>query len=171
MRALPSPVPTGATQYGSRLGESALHASRAIRRFLPDNIPHIATRGFLLLLSPRIIEYSDDVLIVLFPQHLLYHLFAPFPDDSITIAAVVIVWAVLFTRQFRAQPVGPPAAFRSGRLYCEYSQISLNSSISRVSLPRVFFFLLMCCYAQSWEVEDYKDLGTTVSKKSYHYLA
>ena len=71
MRALPSPVPTGATQYGSQLGESALYASRAIRRFLPDNIPHTATRGYLLLQSPRIIEYSDNTLIVFPPQHLL----------------------------------------------------------------------------------------------------
>jgi len=97
MRALiPSPVPTGPTQHGFQLGESALHASRAIRRFLPDNIQHITTRGFLLLPSPRIIKYSDDVLIVFSQQHILYHLPAPFPDNSITIAAVVIVWAVLF---------------------------------------------------------------------------
>jgi len=95
MRALIlSLVPAGTTQHGSRLRESALHPSRTICRFLPDNIPHVATRGFLLLPSPRIIEYSDDVFVVFSPHHILYH--APFPDNSITIAAVVIVWAVLF---------------------------------------------------------------------------
>jgi len=98
MRALiPSPVPAGITQHGSRLGESALHGSRTIHRFLPDNILHIATRGYLLLPSPHIIEYSYDILIVFPSQHLLYHPPAPFPDNSITIVAVVIVWAVLFT--------------------------------------------------------------------------
>ena len=97
MRALiSSPVPAGTTQHSSRLGEPALHASRTIRRFLPDNIPHIATRGYLQLLSLRILEYSDNSLIVFPPRHLLYHLPAPFPDNSITIAAVVIVWALLF---------------------------------------------------------------------------
>jgi len=97
MRALiPSPVPAGTTQHGSRLGESALHASRTIRRFLPGNIPHIAARGDLLLPSPRIIEYSDDIFIVFSAQHLLNHPAAPFPDNSITIVAVAIVWAVLF---------------------------------------------------------------------------
>jgi len=154
MRALiPSPVPAGTTQHGSRLGESVLHASRTIHRFLPDNIHHIATVtwGYLLLPSPRIMEYSDDILIVFSPQHFLYHPPAPFPDNSITIAAAVIVWAVLFMWQFRAQPAGPPAAFRSGRQCCEYSQMSLNLSISqlsssqmrttRVSLLRVFFLL------------------------------
>jgi len=70
MRALiPSPVPAGTTPHGFQLGHSALHASRAIRRFLPDNIPHIATRSFLLLPSPRIIEQSD--LIVFSLQNIL----------------------------------------------------------------------------------------------------
>jgi len=46
MRALiPSPVPAGAIQHSSNLWESALHASRTIRRFLPDNVPDIATRA------------------------------------------------------------------------------------------------------------------------------
>jgi len=66
-----SPVPAGITQHGSRLGEPALNGSRTIRRFFTDNIPHVATRGYLLLPSPRIIEYSDNILIVLPPQHLL----------------------------------------------------------------------------------------------------
>jgi len=123
MRALiPSPVPAGTTQHSSRPGESALHTSHTIRCFLPDNIPHIATRGYLLLPSQHIQEYSDNFLIVFPPQHLLFHPLAPIPDNS----AVVIVWAVLFMWQFRDQPAGPPAAFRSGNQYCEYSLISLK---------------------------------------------
>jgi len=127
MRALiPSPVPAGTTQHSSRPGESAMHTSHTIRCFLPDNIPHIATRGYLLLPSQHIQEYSVNFLIVFPPQHLLYHPLAPIPDNSITIVAVVIVWAVLFMWQFRDQPAGPPAAFRSGNQYCEYSLISLK---------------------------------------------
>jgi len=60
-----------------------------IRRFLPDNIRNIATRGYLLLPSPRIIEYSADALIVFSPQNLLYNQPAPLPDKSIIIVAVV----------------------------------------------------------------------------------
>ena len=74
-------------------------------------MPHIATRGYLLLPSPRIIEFSDDILIVFPPQHLVYHPPAPFPDNSITIAAVVMMWAVFFMKQFWAQPAGLLAAF------------------------------------------------------------
>jgi len=96
MRALiPSPVPAGTTQNGSRLGDSPLHASRPTRCFLPDNIPHIATGGYLLLPSPRILEYSD-IWNVFPPQHLLHQPSAPFLENSITIVAVVILWAVLF---------------------------------------------------------------------------
>ena len=65
------------------------------------------------------------------------------------------------------------------------SQRSLNTSISQSSssqmrttqvfLSWVFsppFFLEKhkCCFAYSWEVEDSKDLGTTVFMKSYHHL-
>jgi len=38
------------------------------------------------------------------------------------------------------------------------------------SLFFIFFYKKKCCIAQSWDVEDFKDLGTTVSKKSYHHL-
>jgi len=59
-------------------------------------IPHIATRGYLLLPSLRIIEYSDHTLIVFPLQYPLYYPPAPFPDNSIIIVVVVSVWAVLF---------------------------------------------------------------------------
>jgi len=101
---LPSPVPEGITQHGSQLGEAALHTSCTIHRFLPDNILHIATRGYLLLPGPHIIEYPDDTLIVFAPQHLLYHPPAPFPDTVLIIVAVVSVWAVVFLGQVQAQP-------------------------------------------------------------------
>ena len=49
VRALvPSPVPAGTTQHGSRLGESAPHASRAIR-----HLQHI-NRGYLLLKAKKV---------------------------------------------------------------------------------------------------------------------
>jgi len=92
MRALiPSPAPAGILQHGSRRREPALHASRTIHRLLPDNIPHIATGVNLSLPSPRIIEYSDDTLIVFSPQHFLYHPPAPIPDNFIITVAVVSV--------------------------------------------------------------------------------
>jgi len=95
----PCPHISGITQHGSWLGEPALHTSRTICCFLPDNILHIAIRGYLLLPSPHIIEYSDNTLIVFFlwaPQHPLYHPPAPFPDNSTMIVVVVSVWAILF---------------------------------------------------------------------------
>ena len=84
-----------------------------IRRFLPDNVPNIATRGYLLLPSLRIIECSADALIVFSPQNLLYNPpAAPLPDKSIIIVAVVserVGWlALLFMQHFRAQPKNLP---------------------------------------------------------------
>ena len=121
MRALipspASPLFAGIRQHASRLGEAALHTSRTICRFWPDNIPHIATRGYLQMQSPHIIEYSNDVLLASPPQNVLYppHVIeysddillvfspqnplyppAPVPDTIIIIVAVVSVWVVLF---------------------------------------------------------------------------
>jgi len=67
MRALiSSPVPTSIRQCCSRLGQPALPitglTSRAFRRLLPDNILHLAVRGYLMLPNLRVIEYSDDFL-------------------------------------------------------------------------------------------------------------
>ena len=49
------------------------------------------------------------------------------------------------------------------------------TSLCRVLFLRVFFFLLFCLLKQVLlclfgEVKDFIDLGTTISKKSYHHL-
>ena len=63
-------------------------------------ITGLTTRVFrrsLLLSTPRVIEYSDDldVIFLFHPPHLLYQLHAPLPDNSIKIVIVVSVWMVL----------------------------------------------------------------------------
>jgi len=68
-----------------------MYASRTIRHFFPDNI-----LDYLLVPSPRMIEYSDGILTVFPLQYLLYHPPVPFPDTSIAIEAVVTVCVVLF---------------------------------------------------------------------------
>ena len=77
MRALIcSPVPAGIGQSDSQLGQPAppIHGltTCAFCRFPHDNIPHLAVRGYLMLLNPRVVEYSesDDVLF-LFPLHIV----------------------------------------------------------------------------------------------------
>jgi len=103
LRALiPSPIPTGTRQHSFRLGEPALlinldsgHTSRAFCFFLLDNISHLATRCYLLLPSPRKIEYSNDTFIFVLPPHLLYHS----PSPSIMIVAIMSVWTVSFLWQ------------------------------------------------------------------------
>jgi len=84
-RALvPTHVPAGFRQSGSQPGQLAWP------------IAGLTTRVFrrpLLLPTPRVIEYSDDV--VFHPPHLLYHLHVPLPDNSILIVIVVSVWIVL----------------------------------------------------------------------------
>jgi len=71
-----------ARQSGSRPGQPALH--------------NWAFRRPLLLPDPRVIEYSDDVVFLFHPPHLLYHLPAPLPDHSSIVVLVVGVWIVLF---------------------------------------------------------------------------
>jgi len=48
-----------------------------------------------LLPTPRVIEYSDDIVFLFHPSHLSYHLHSPLPDNSIVIVIVVSVWTVL----------------------------------------------------------------------------
>ena len=88
MRALtPTHVPAGFRQSGSRPGQPAWP------------IAGLTTRVFrrpLLLPTPRVIEYSDDVVFLFHPPHLSYHLPAPLPDNSMMIVIVVSVWIVVF---------------------------------------------------------------------------
>jgi len=79
-----------------------------IFRFLPDNFPLIAVQGYLVLPSPCLIKYSDKILVLFPPQHLLYHPPASFLYNSIRIvAAVVGVLVVLLMSQVWAQPKDP----------------------------------------------------------------
>jgi len=103
MRALtPTRVPAGFRQSGSRPGQPAWP------------ITGLTTRVFrrpLLLPTPRVIEYSDDIVFLFNSPHLSHHLPAPLPDNSIMIVIVVSVWVeVLMLSEF------------------SHSQMSLNSS-------------------------------------------
>jgi len=104
-------VPAGFRQSGSRPGQPAWP------------ITGLTTRVFrhpLLLPTPRVIEYSDDVV---FLFHRSHHLPAPLPDNSIMIVIVVSVWIVLCMWQVslnREDPVWNTQA--------SHSQMSLNSS-------------------------------------------
>jgi len=98
------------------------------------------------------IEYSDDVLIVLFPIACSVSPTCPFPWQFYYNCGCCDCVGCLVHVTGPGSTTGPPAAFGSGREYCEYYQMSLHSSISRssssqmrttrVSLPQVDFFLL-----------------------------
>jgi len=49
-----------------------------------------------VLTTPRVLDYSDDIVFLSHPPHFVYQLPAPLPDNSITIAITVIVWIVSF---------------------------------------------------------------------------
>jgi len=87
MRALTAThVPAGFRMSGSRPGQPAWL------------ITELTTRVFrrpLLLPTPRVIEYSDDIVFLFHPPHLLYHLPAPLPDNSIMIVIAMSVSIVL----------------------------------------------------------------------------
>jgi len=89
MRALtPTHVPAGFRQSGSRPGQPAWP------------IIGLTTRVFchpLLLPTPRVIEYSDDIVFLFLSPHPLCNLPAPPPDrdNSIMIVIVVSVCMVL----------------------------------------------------------------------------
>ena len=88
IRALtPTHVPPAFRQSGSR------------PRQLAWPITGLTTRVFrcpFLLPTPRVIEYSDDVVFLFHPPHLSHHLPAPLPDNFIMIVIVVSVWVVVF---------------------------------------------------------------------------
>jgi len=120
MRALiPSPVPTclrllprpslalSPSEFESLYMRvlTTTHVPAGVRqsRFWPGqqvwSINGLTTRAFcrpLLLPNPRVIEYSNDVVILFHPPHFSHHLPAPLPDNSIMIIIVVSVWIVLF---------------------------------------------------------------------------
>jgi len=83
MRTLtPTHVPAGFRQSGSRPGQPAWPITGLTTRIF---------RRPLLLPTPRVIEYSDDIVFLFHPPHLSYHLPAPLPDNSIMIVIVVSV--------------------------------------------------------------------------------
>ena len=87
MRALtPTYVPVSFRQSGSLPGQPAWPIAWLTTR---------VSRRPLLLPTPRVMKYSDDVVSLFHPPHLSYHLHAPLPDNSIVIVIVVSVWIVL----------------------------------------------------------------------------
>jgi len=90
MRALtPTHVPTVFQQSHSWPGQPVLPISGL-------TTPPGAFPCPLLLTTPRILEYSGDIVFLSHPQHFVYHLPAPLPDNSIIIANVVIMNTLLF---------------------------------------------------------------------------
>jgi len=80
-------IPAGFRQSGSRPGQPAWP------------ITVLTTRVFrrpLLLPTPRVTEYFDNVVFLFHPPHLSYHLPAPLPDSSMIIVIVVSVCIVVF---------------------------------------------------------------------------
>jgi len=83
MRALThAHVPAGFRQSGSQPGQPAWPITGLTARVF---------RRPLLLPTPRVIEYSDDVVFLFHRPYLLYHLPVPLPDNSMMIVIVVSV--------------------------------------------------------------------------------
>jgi len=72
----PTHVPAGFRQSGSRPGQPAWPIAGLTTRVF---------RRSLLLPTLRVIKYSDDVVFLFHPPHILYHLHAPLPHNSIVI--------------------------------------------------------------------------------------
>ena len=90
MRALtPTPVPPD-FPCGNK-GESL-----SLRHPLLLTTPPRAFPRPLLLTTPRVLEYSDDIVFLSHPPHSVFHVPAPLPDNSIIIATVVSMWMVFF---------------------------------------------------------------------------
>jgi len=47
-------------------------------------------------MTPRVLDYSDDIEFLSHPPHVVYPLPAPLPDNSIIISITVSVYIVLF---------------------------------------------------------------------------
>ena len=50
----------------------------------------------ILLMTPRVLDFSDDIVFLSHPPHFVRQLPAPLPDNSLIIAITVSVWYVLF---------------------------------------------------------------------------
>jgi len=101
MRALiPTFVSADFRQSDSRPGQLILPitelTTRAFRRSLLFSTPPRAFPRPLLLTSPCVLEYSDDIVFLSHPLHSVYHLPAPLPDNSIIIANIASMNTLLF---------------------------------------------------------------------------
>ena len=110
MRVLaPTYVPAGFRQSGSRPGQPAWRITGLITR--------VFRRVFrpLLLPTPRVIEYSDDVVFLFHPPHLSHRLPAPLPDNSIMIVIVLSVWIVVFMLSEASHSQMSPKSSQTGQ--------------------------------------------------------
>ena len=100
-------IPIGVATNGYQWVLTPTHVPAVVRQSgsLPGQpawpVTGLTTRVFrrpLLLPTPRVIEYSNDVVFLFHPPHLSYHLPAPLPDrdNSMMIVIVVSVWIVVF---------------------------------------------------------------------------
>ena len=88
MRALtPTHVHAVFRQSGSRPGQPVWPTTGLTTRVF---------RRPLLLSTPHVKEYSNDIVFLFHPSHLSHHLPAPLPDNFIMIVIVVSVWIVVF---------------------------------------------------------------------------
>ena len=82
------------------------------RPLLLTTLPRAFPR-LILLTTPRVLDYSDDIVFLSHPPHFVYQLPAPLPDNSIIIATVVrmcillFIWRVRVNRKTRLQTHRP----------------------------------------------------------------
>ena len=101
MRALTStPVSADLRQSDLRHGQPILAitglTTRVFRSPLLLTTPPRAFPRSLLWTTLRVLEYSDDSVFLSHRPHLVYHLPAPLPDNSIIIGTVVNICILLF---------------------------------------------------------------------------
>ena len=89
-----------ARQSGSQPAQTSLRingiTTRAFLRPLLLTYPPRAFPCHILLTTPRVLDYSDDIVFLSHPPHFVYQLPAPLPDNAFIIAITVSVWIVLF---------------------------------------------------------------------------
>jgi len=91
-----TPVVAGFRQSDSQPGQTFLPIIGLITQALRRPLLLTTLPRPILLTTPRVLDYSDDIVFLSHPPHFVYQLPAPFPDNSIIIAAAVSVWIVLF---------------------------------------------------------------------------